>query len=297
MKTVTSGPPLLLKRGTFNEIASVVNRAKMSPVFTGTQASKNRVGGIVLVQNGTGEDLDQYDALAIYYPAVLPSDDYPEFSNNLALVCDAPNGADDAIAVIQEPIAAGAFGKAVVAGLTPVYLLREAGNTDQFAVPQEGDTVLKADSKGAKILWEADAVDDSIRLALVVLPAQGGGGGGEALRCRIVSVGDNTLTVNFWDGSAWSGAAEQIAKPYLLRTSNTSRNGITYTYSNGYTRLADAGGGNTENQTIVPSYFAGDEILAIAADSTGVFDVDGGEFIYMDTNTEGRAWARQYLDP
>jgi len=294
MKTLgQTGNPVALRPATYNEIAGVVNRVRQTGQINGT-APPSTTGNpcIVTIRNGTAVDLERFDALAIYYPAVLPADDFPEFASRLMLYCDASNGPDDALAVLQEPIKAGKYGKAAVAGLTAVRLLREAGNSDKFAAGQEGEPTLIAAQSGYQIVWEETAPDGDVRLALVLLP-KGGGAGEPAKRCRIVSVGNQTLTVNEWDGEDWSGAVTTVCKPFLLRTTNTSRNGLSYAYPNGYTRTATTGA-NTETQVIVPSYFAGDEIFTTKADSTGVFDVDGKEILAVDLNTEGRAWARQY---
>lgn len=60
----------------------------------------------------------------------------------------------------------------------------------------------------------------------------------------------------------------------------TSREGVTYAYTNINTRTADA----TENQELTPKYVVGDE-LRIMED----FESDGS---YIDLNIDGRQWAK-----
>lgn len=86
-----------------------------------------------------------------------------------------------------------------------------------------------------------------------------------------------------------------VVKPYLLRNSITSRNGITFTYSATDTRQADDGA-TTEDQVVVPSYVAGDIIYAVPVDnglaSVTAVAADGSTTPeYLDLNVDGRAWA------
>lgn len=286
-----TGRPIFIRRRAVNEIADTVNyvnRNKPAIEFKNKNAMQNPCK--VLIQNGTDTNIRQWDALSLYFPLVVPVDDFYEFADNLTFICDAIATTTDSIAIANEPIPAGKFGWATVAGLSKCYLMRDAGNEDEFAQPDPGTGTLLAAKSGYKILWEAVAADGVERLALILMPA-GGGAVELSKRRQIVAVGGDTLTVVNWEGTSWGSAIKTICKPYLLRTSITSRGGQTFTYSNGFTRVATQGA-STENQIIVPSYVAGDEIYTGTVDSTGILDVDGNEILDVDLNGSARAWAK-----
>ncbi|MDP1711946.1 MAG: hypothetical protein Q8K86_05765 [Candidatus Nanopelagicaceae bacterium] len=79
-----------------------------------------------------------------------------------------------------------------------------------------------------------------------------------------------------------------VLKPYMLRRTpfdGLTRDGIYYTYLTDNERTAENAGSETEDQVIVPSYVAGDEILAV----WGI--VDG--YPLVDLNVDARAWAKK----
>lgn len=86
----------------------------------------------------------------------------------------------------------------------------------------------------------------------------------------------------------------KVAMPFNLRTTITSRAGITYTYSDysvAQERVADDGV-STETQVIVPSYEIGDFIIiAQTQNGTGISDL-GVALTWLDINSS-RAWAKK----
>jgi hypothetical protein len=108
----------------------------------------------------------------------------------------------------------------------------------------------------------------------------------KAEQFQITSIDPDSLT-----GIVVSGTSTNVAKPYLLRRSLVSRDGITYTYSANQAREANDGA-DTEEQVVVPSYIVGDYIYGARARSTGVI-VSGVECSFIDINADGRAWAKQ----
>lgn len=84
-----------------------------------------------------------------------------------------------------------------------------------------------------------------------------------------------------------------VAKPYLLRGSLTSRAGITYTYSgtDAQARTAD-NGADTEDQEMLPAWIADDQIIAArVVGGTGITDADDADIQWIDLNVDGRHWA------
>jgi len=89
-----------------------------------------------------------------------------------------------------------------------------------------------------------------------------------------------------------------VAKPYLLRTSITTRDSIDYVEVDAQSRVATNADADTEDQVIVPSYVVDDIIYAINTISGGT-DVESGsqtqtqeEIEWIDLNVDGRAWAK-----
>lgn len=289
MRKVVSGQPLRIPASTFNTLLDTAadfksrahNRAAESTPFD----TKN---GLITVRNVSGVDCDRFEVLVATDIVVAPSENIDEFFSRFALDADLPIAGDQPwLVVLQEPIAAGSLGTALVCGVSPVWLRRPVGENSAFCGIVEGDTLLESGVPGAHILWEEGFAADEPHLALVRLPMDAC-----VIRMRVVSVHDNHLLCTRWIGSGWSSIQEKVAKPFLLRASITTRNGITYTFTDPFTRTATQAS-NTETQVIVPSYIANhDEIFAVPVPHTGVTE-SGRELTLMDLNVDGRAWAKK----
>lgn len=114
----------------------------------------------------------------------------------------------------------------------------------------------------------------------------------DALICYVVNTIDNA-TANVGDVEV------SVVKPYLLRGTLATRNGINYVYTvvpehteRTATRVSDSA---TETQVIVPSYSQGDRIFAVRPifGGTGRFDINGNPIRYLDLNIDARAWAKK----
>ena len=122
---------------------------------------------------------------------------------------------------------------------------------------------------------------------------------------RVLSIQGDYLTVNPFNGFSYDEKIKiLVAKPYLLRKSLTSRNGIAYTFASDAAGMAGTErtateGADTETQVVVPSFVEGDVLYAARGitGGTGVtFLSSGGEnkdVAWIDLNTDGRAWAKK----
>lgn len=114
-------------------------------------------------------------------------------------------------------------------------------------------------------------------------------------RFVITSISGDYLVCREFDGTAQGTADVYISKPYLLRSSMASRAGVTFTYTDSQARSA-TDGSTTEDQSVTPSYVAGDEIYAVRGlvRGSGAFsDPDETRAIeWMDLNLDARAWAQ-----
>ena len=86
-----------------------------------------------------------------------------------------------------------------------------------------------------------------------------------------------------------------IAKPFLLRRSLTSYNGITYTYVNDFERTANDGA-NTETQVIVPAIVTGALIYASRSlrGTNVVSQPPATPIEWLDINADARAFAKKF---
>ena len=116
---------------------------------------------------------------------------------------------------------------------------------------------------------------------------------------KIQSIDDDFLICRTWNGTTLGPTDIKVAKPYMLRKTpfdGETRAGITYTYTSVGTRTADDQT-ETEDQVIVPSYLANDEIIAILGTKGGTNTTDGEEdpkkINWLDLNVDARAWAKE----
>ena len=89
--------------------------------------------------------------------------------------------------------------------------------------------------------------------------------------------------------------AVSVAKPELLRSTVTARDGVTYVYSgtDAQLRTASKAGEDDEDHEVTPFYLVGDLIeVRVLRHKTGVSTVDAQRAVLIDTNADGRQWAK-----
>lgn len=118
----------------------------------------------------------------------------------------------------------------------------------------------------------------------------------KVLRCEVVSL-DGDFIVCTRAGADATVGTFNVAKPYLLRNSITSRDGVTYTYTTTEERNA-TNGPISETHVVTPPYVVGDTLFAIGpiVDGPGVTPVTNADatvtaYRWLDMNVDGRAWA------
>ena len=152
------GDPLRIPASDWNAIVDAT-RAYYEKHLGGAGRSATagtKQAGVVLVRNDAGADAARFDVLGIDSPVISPTDNLDEFSREVALACVAPTAADHAGAfvVLQEPIAAGKLGRAVVDGVTPARV-NISDEKHRFAAIEDGNsTSLVSRAIGpVSILW------------------------------------------------------------------------------------------------------------------------------------------------
>lgn len=194
-KKVQRGDPLRIPAETFN---TFIDAAKDFRNRTQNLARRGQPdvlqSGIILVKNGTANDLERFHVLGIERPIFTPAESLFSFHDQLAVIGVAPNEDhhQGRFLVLQEPLRAGMIGRAVVSGVTPVRL-NVLDEEHDWADIEEGETdSLKTDTAGsAFILWKE--------------PSGGSGYGGYGygygyyggLRWALVRIG------NLSDGDQW----------------------------------------------------------------------------------------------
>src|SRR5262245_58278479 len=177
-------------------------------------ALRNRVGartgrgfaqtGIILVRNTTAGLVDQWGVLGLSAPIITPAENVDQFQSRVTFDGVAPNFAGR-FCVLQEPLAAGEIGRAVISGVTvgKVFV-----TTAQIAAPPSGAEITAGnttrleltDSGTAEVLWVETLAAQGTAWALLRisndLPPGGGGGADPDASATVrgyVSLTDQTM--------------------------------------------------------------------------------------------------------
>ncbi|HOA51052.1 MAG TPA: hypothetical protein PKI05_02270 [Thermogutta sp.] len=144
------GDPLKIPAGAWNALLELLEQRDN---FLAQLGKTGTIDTRIKIRNDTGADLGRYQVVRVSAPIVSPTDNLSEFLANPCFSAAIPDGEHNRIAIVQEPIAAGAIGWAVAAGLTHAYV---SGNESHgFAVPIAGDCTgfASAPSGPVAILW------------------------------------------------------------------------------------------------------------------------------------------------
>jgi hypothetical protein len=165
-----------------------------------------RTAGIVTVRNDSGADQERFAVLGIDAPLILPADHPAAFQERVALALVAPDEDEhgDRLCILQEPVAAGALGRGLILGVSPVRL-QVTAEDDRTATVTTGDpSVLTTGAAGsARILWKEPGTGE--RWGLVQIPAGGGAGGSPNLVLEVAAANHPWLAgdVLRWNGTDW----------------------------------------------------------------------------------------------
>ena len=112
-------------------------------------------------------------------------------------------------------------------------------------------------------------------------------------RFRIKAVGIDVLVCREWDGTTEGTVDVNVALPYILQRTPFDGQvigGITYTYTNNFTRTA-TDGSTVETQKITPDYLINEEIVAVAvATIIGGVNVSNVDWA---APADGHSWAAE----
>ncbi len=194
---VSSGDRLRVPAATWNEFLRLLDRPH--DVRSGAAAASRET---VLVRNDCGAARAQFEILGLDVPVVLPTNNEVEFKSQIIFSGVAPDADDHykKFAVLQEPIADGAIGRATITGLA-ITQVTATGTTKEYArVVSAAYQLEHTDHGPAKILWAEAAGAE--RWAILDL-------GGEPTKTEVVEItgaavaGVYPATIQKWNGTSW----------------------------------------------------------------------------------------------
>lgn len=220
----------------------------------------------VWVRNDTGGTLSQFAVVKLGAPIISPSTDPTDAQRQPTFPATAPSAAADPFGVLIEPLAAGAYGRAAVTGVVPVYVT-VGSSAHGFAAPgASGTTALDTAATGpAKIVWKAGA--SGTVLAMVLLTGDTDTGvtgtgtdnriarwdGTSAIQDSLVTVSDAGLVTTPSGVVAATGFTAGTVGTLDVNLSGTSR-ALTWagTGLEGYGIVPDYGGTDADLLVRVP---------------------------------------------
>jgi hypothetical protein len=204
---VRSGQRLSISAEAFNAFIDAAEARRSTSIGQAVDDSTtSRAAGIVTVRNDSGSDQERFAVLGIAAPLILPAENPAAFQERVALSLVLPDAEQhaDRLCILQEPIAAGALGRGLILGVTPVRLEVASDEDRAAAVTTDDPSVLTTGPEGSvRILWKEPGTGQ--KWGLVQIPAGGSAGGSPNLVLEVTSashpwfVGD----VLRWNGSEW----------------------------------------------------------------------------------------------
>ena len=144
------GDTLRIPAGVYNALLDILN-ARGNYLSLTTPANPTHTK--IKVANATGATLQRFSIVQIAEPLISPTQNLHDFLTNPTFHATSPTGADCRIAITQEPLAPGAIGWAVCAGITHAYITGPQHNFGR-PTPSHTDALETADAGPITILWQ-----------------------------------------------------------------------------------------------------------------------------------------------
>lgn len=179
MEKIQSGQPMRIKADTFNSILDATRAYKERQQGGGRSANREYSdSNIVLVKNDSGVDAERFGVLGIDGPIIPPSENLSEFENRVTFACSTPTAGthEGKFVVLAGPIAAGAIGRALALGVTPVQVnVTNETHTHAVISDAHSDYLASATNGSSQILWKESGTGTKwalIRLGINRRPTQ-----------------------------------------------------------------------------------------------------------------------------
>jgi hypothetical protein len=157
---VQPGQPLIIPAALWNDLMGLLQAGRAGRTAAGGGQGAAPFGTVILVRNDSEVNIDRFGVLAIIGPVFGPAASESGFTDSGCLAAFVPSAEYvQQFVVVQEPILAGAVGRAVISGFTIARVNLHGprwpgGPVDGWAIAAEGLTVLQsAPSGAAQILW------------------------------------------------------------------------------------------------------------------------------------------------
>ena len=153
---VRPGQRLEVPAAAYNAFLDAARRERGRMLDTGQDRDADgRKYDVIKVRNASGGDVPRFGVLALTGPIIAPYPEPAEFQAQVAMDGETPVGPDRPFAILLEPLADGAIGRAVVAGIVPVRLTTDGPPGLGYAVPIDGSVInLRPAAAGpARIVW------------------------------------------------------------------------------------------------------------------------------------------------
>ncbi len=213
---VAAGQPLKISAESFNafvDAAAAYQASRQSRSADGGMTTA--IPGIILLRNDSSTDQGRFAVLGLDDPLILPSENPQSFQERITFSGISPDEDVHAnrFCILQEPIAAGGIGRAMVAGVTPMRLDIDAEEDELAAiVTDETGSLATGSEGGARILWKEPGTGAA--WGIVQFPAGGAAGGSPNLVLTVMSPTTagwsatccgGTERPGRWPMPAWSG--------------------------------------------------------------------------------------------
>lgn len=194
LKKVRAGDPLNIPATAYNAFVDAALAARRGQLDrAGGPIASRPDAGIILVSNATGTDLDRFGVVGLDAPIIDPADNADGFAERPAMSGVTPTAEHAGrFGVLLEPIADGAVGRAVVAGVTVCRItLASEAHTHAVAAVDATAALASADGGDALILWHEPGTGE---LWAIIRIGAGGGdsvGSGQYQGMVLQKVGQN----------------------------------------------------------------------------------------------------------
>jgi len=192
LNKVRSGSPLRMSAKTFNAFIDAARNYQEGQQRIARDVHRERRDpDTVLVRNTSGTDQDRFAVMSLSGIVITPTDNLQEFENRPAFDVVVPTAAlAETFVILQEPVAAGAFGQALIGGVTPVMLdVVDEAHASAFAADSISGHLVSGAGL-ARILWKETGT--GLKWAVVQFPVGGSGGSAELKLARITGKAGTT---------------------------------------------------------------------------------------------------------
>lgn len=155
LRKVTSGQRGRLSASDWNAAMDAARAYRESQLSGGALAGQRLQSGVILVQNTASHDWERFAVVEVTEPVVYPSFNESAFISPIAMLAVTPRDKGlSNIAVLQEPIAQGKIGRAMVLGVTAARVeIRDANHFYVDVEAEKDDAFISGDNGVGEILW------------------------------------------------------------------------------------------------------------------------------------------------